>query len=367
MKKTFITLACAAMFCACNAQHSLTVKLPAASNDTVTVAIVDKGMRSIEKTETVIAQNGVATYDFTGDKARAAMVSYKTADGPGRMQAYLIPGEQGTLTLNKDGGIWSGTKFYTELAQLEQKTDPIQAQMAVIGEEFQQKVQAGAKQEDVQKELMPKYEVLAKQMTDETAAFIKANPNSGVSLVQVMGMEDKEAAFASISDEVKKGVFSDIADGIQASIDKEKARKEAAKAVADGCVAPDFTLNDINGKPLKLSSLRGKYLILDFWGSWCGWCIKGFPEMKNYYKKYAGKFEILGVDCNDTEQKWKDAVKKHELPWKHVFNPKDSKVLTTYAVQGFPTKIVIDPQGKIVKTIVGEDPAFYTFLDELLK
>lgn len=132
--------------------------------------------------------------------------------------------------------------------------------------------------------------------------------------------------------------------------------------------APDFTLNDINGKPLTLSSLRGKYVILDFWGSWCGWCIKGIPQMKEYYQKYAGKFEILGIDCNDSEEKWKAAVEKYELPWLHVYNPRgESKVLEQYEIQGFPTKIIVGPDGKIVKTIIGEDPAFYTFLDELFK
>ena len=136
---------------------------------------------------------------------------------------------------------------------------------------------------------------------------------------------------------------------------------------ASGVEAPDFTLNDIHGKPLALSSLRGKYVILDFWGSWCSWCIKGIPEMKNYYNKYKEKFEILGIDCNDTEQKWKDAVKKYELPWLHVYNPRDSKVLETYNIEGFPTKIIIDPDGKIVKTIIGEDPEFYTLLDQLFQ
>ena len=132
-------------------------------------------------------------------------------------------------------------------------------------------------------------------------------------------------------------------------------------------LAPDFTLNDLSGKPLTLSSLRGKYVILDFWGSWCVWCIKGIPQMKEYYQKYAGKFEILGIDCNDTEEKWKAAVEKHELPWLHVYNPRDSKVLEQYEIQGFPTKIIVGPDGKIVKTIIGEDPAFYRFLDELFK
>ena len=106
--------------------------------------------------------------------------------------------------------------------------------------------------------------------------------------------------------------------------------------------------------------------MLDFWGSWCGWCIKGMPQMKEYYKKYEGKFEIVGVDCGDTEKRWRDAVAKHELPWIHVFNTKgDNDVTVKYAIQGYPTKIIVAPDGKIAKTIVGESPDFYTFLDEV--
>ena len=138
-----------------------------------------------------------------------------------------------------------------------------------------------------------------------------------------------------------------------------------AEVEADGTEAPDFTLNDLSGKPLTLSSLRGKYVILDFWGSWCVWCIKGIPQMKEYYQKYAGKFEILGIDCNDSEEKWKAAVEKYELPWLHVYNTRDSKVLQQYDIEGFPTKIIVGPDGKIVKAIIGEDPAFYTLLDQL--
>ena len=129
--------------------------------------------------------------------------------------------------------------------------------------------------------------------------------------------------------------------------------------------APDFTLNDINGKPLKLKSMQGKYVVLDFWGSWCVWCIRGIPKMKEYYQKYEGKFEILGIDCGDTEEKWKAAVKQHELPWLHVYCPRESRLTETYGIQGFPTKIIVGPDGNIVKTIVGEDPAFYELLDNL--
>jgi thiol-disulfide isomerase/thioredoxin len=112
-------------------------------------------------------------------------------------------------------------------------------------------------------------------------------------------------------------------------------------------------------------------VIIDFWGSWCGWCIKGMPQMKEYYAKYQGKLEILGVDCNDTVEKWKAAVAKHEIPWLHVYWDKDDEncdnPLDLYSVKGFPTKVVVDPKGQVAKVIVGEDPAFYEYLDSVMQ
>lgn len=132
-------------------------------------------------------------------------------------------------------------------------------------------------------------------------------------------------------------------------------------------LAPDLELPDLQGNPLKLSSLRGKYVVLDFWGSWCIWCIRGIPNMKEAYAKHKDKMEILGIDCRDTEAKWKAAVDEHQLPWLQVRCPDDQlqSLAEKYNIEGFPTKVIIDPEGKIVKVIVGEDPAFYTFLDNL--
>ncbi len=213
-----------------------------------------------------------------------------------------------------------------------------------------------------------------KEGKDETQViydFIKSHPDQECSAFLITHMDDLEKmkeAVGLLKPEVRNGrmkpLYQDMIDQMEAEM---KAKEEAAKKQAAGIEAPEITLNDINGKPLTLSSLRGKYVILDFWGAWCVWCIRGVPKMKEYYSKYKGKFEILGIDCNDTEQKWKEAVEKHELPWLHVYNPKTSNVLADYGIQGFPTKIIIDPDGKIVRTIVGENPAFYTLLDDLFK
>ena len=147
------------------------------------------------------------------------------------------------------------------------------------------------------------------------------------------------------------------------------AEEQTTEAVAEtaGDLAPDFELPALQGNTLKLSSLRGKYVVLDFWGSWCIWCIRGIPAMKQAYAKHKDKMEILGIDCRDTEEKWKAAVEKYDLPWLQV-RCSDAALQTIgqqYHLEGFPTKVVIDPEGKLVKVVVGEDPQFYTFLDEL--
>ena len=93
------------------------------------------------------------------------------------------------------------------------------------------------------------------------------------------------------------------------------------------------------------------------------------PKMKEYYAKYQDKLEILGVDCNDTVEKWKGAVAKNELPWLHVYcdREKGDNPMELYHIENFPTKIIIDPEGKVAKVVVGESAGFYDYLDKVMQ
>ena len=116
---------------------------------------------------------------------------------------------------------------------------------------------------------------------------------------------------------------------------------------------------------LELKSLRGKYVVLDFWGSWCTWCIKGFPKLKEYYAKYKDRLEIVGIDCNDTAEKWAASVKKHKVPWLHV-RSEDGIAEQKFRVQGYPYKVLISPEGTILNAYLGETDDFYQYLDATL-
>lgn len=133
-----------------------------------------------------------------------------------------------------------------------------------------------------------------------------------------------------------------------------------------GDKAPDFKTVRADGSDFTLSSLQGKYVLLDFWGSWCKACIGGFPAMKRIYPAFKSKLEIVGVACADSEAKWKAATAKYELPWISVINPGDDDLVSKYGVTVFPTKVLIDPKGNIVKIYEGETPDLYADLPKLL-
>lgn len=151
----------------------------------------------------------------------------------------------------------------------------------------------------------------------------------------------------------------------------EQYLKEAAvqRQLASGkSLAPAFTLPDLEGKDVSLEQFRGKWVVLDFWGSWCGWCVKGFPALKEAHKKYGDKLAIIGIDCGDTPEKWREAVRRFGLPWVNLYNAQgEAGVDRTYAVQGFPTKVIINPQGIIVDITAGENPGFYDRLHRFIE
>lgn len=340
--------------------------------DSLLVYVAEPGQRPNVQ-NTIVLKNGA--FDFEIKLPKVAEVTLATPEAArGKSQQYVafvgVPGETIELNAETDNKYtYGGTKFYKEFAEMKNALENSQAELQAYIKSLNERMEKGEKQEDLMKEYQEKAPALQAKASVAYKDFIKAHPDyeaNAIIVTSLETLEEMEEAANMMSPAVREGRMKDF---YMASINQQKAEKEirekAAKMQAAGVVAPDFTLNNINGKPFKMSSLKGKYVVLDFWGSWCGWCIKGFPKMKEYYQKYKGKFEILGVDCNDTPEKWKAAVKKHELPWLNVYNPRESKVLSDYAIQGFPTKIIVGPDGKIIKTVVGEDPAFYTLLDEL--
>lgn len=136
-----------------------------------------------------------------------------------------------------------------------------------------------------------------------------------------------------------------------------------------GAMAPDFTMNDTEGKPFSLSQLKGKYVLVDFWASWCGPCRAENPNVVAAYEKYKNKnFTVLGVSLDENKQKWLDAIKNDGLNWKQISDLKywSNAAVPLYGFDAIPYNVLLDPTGKIIATELRAE-GLHAKLEEVLK
>lgn len=246
--------------------------------------------------------------------------------------------------------------------------------MEVMTAETQQKItdmeskQASAETIKPLKELLASYSSEINRVKYE---YIVTNPAQELSALyfmeQIVPATQMIDIYGMFSSNLREGRVAVMLDR-QLEIYKAAAAKEKARvALGVGTMAPDFALLDLNERKFQLSSLRGKYVVLDFWGSWCGWCMKDMVNLKVAYAKYKDRIEVVGIDCRETEKHWRESVARESLPWTNLFNGTEDDVLKLYKVEGFPTKIIISPEGKIVGIFVGDGAEFYQELEKILE
>lgn len=313
------------------------------------------------------ANNG--TFVFKG-KAMEPMKVHLAIDHTGRglnsldltLDTRVMYLEKGNILINGDDSVKNatitGSKLNTEYLKYHKAvSSAYEENLKVINAEYRTASADKKKDEVFIKSVMAKVKKGSQQQDIFKYSYIKENPDSYFSLEALIELAGKDIDVYKI-----EPIFKNLS----ADLRNSKMGKEFAKLVYDqgptsiGSIAPNFTQNDVDDKPVALSDFKGKYVLLDFWASWCGPCRGENPNVVAAYNKYKDKnFTVLGVSLDNPGKKdaWLAAIKADGLTWTQVSDLQGWKnaAAILYEINAIPKNFLIDPSGKIIaKNLRGE-------------
>ena len=321
------------------------------------------------KTDSVKPNNGSYTFEGRLEEPSISQLRVRYADaGPGKKvpmvrkrdiaSIYLQPGKINVTSVDSFSNVEvKGSEAHDEYAKLALQRKPFEEKMEplyLLYSHFNKnkEVKAREKVESV-------IDSLDKQMTDKVyGEYIRKNPSSPIGVYAL-----KQYAGWEINADLVEPLFNTLSEKNKSypSAKSLKENIEIAKKTGIGKIAMDFTQDDTLGKPVSLSSLRGRYLLVDFWASWCGPCRAENPNLVKVFHKYKDKgFHILGVslDRPGQKEKWMKAIHDDGLEWTQVSDLQfwNNAVAKQYGIQAIPQNLLLDPEGKIIaKNIRGEE------------
>lgn len=356
MRKIILILTVMAGLFACNQtpSYKLTVKLSGAEGKAYLTQRLNGEWVKRDSTE---LSNG--EFLFKGDVKFPEMYYLAFSNNRDRLPFFLensdiaITGAADSLSKAKV----VGSAVQDEFNALQEKLVQLDAKGMALYKESKQSEKEGSKMKA--DSLMTAADSIFTQEDNEQKDYIKTHPASWIS----------PYLLGRIYYEMDGGALENMINGLDPKLDSIntivtlKKRVEKLKTVAVGQTAPDFTMNDPEGKPVKLSDIYPKntYTLVDFWASWCGPCRRENPNVVAIYNKYKSKgFSVFGVSLDTDKDKWLKAIADDKLAWDHVSDLKGWKneAAALYAVNSIPSNLLLDKNGKIIgRNLRGEDLA----------
>jgi peroxiredoxin len=267
-----------------------------------------------------------------------------------KLQLFLEPGpvvitSSDSLPLAR----FTGGPLTRDYLRLDAAMQPAFARMKASGAEYQRATEALSKEPAFAERMQQEFKSTDKAMYQQQAAFVKANPASWVSLDALQTMQ-----FMQVPQYANEGpLYEALSPELKASRPGKfyGEMMQGLKNVQIGAVAPGFTQPMPEGKQVALASYRGRYVLVDFWASWCKPCREENPALLKAYNAFKSRnFDVLSVSIDNNRDKWLKAIAEDRLPWTQVSDLQGpgSEPARLYGIHAIPQNFLLDPQGKIL-------------------
>jgi peroxiredoxin len=199
-------------------------------------------------------------------------------------------------------------------------------------------------------------------LNDYLKQFIQTTPNATLGVL-ALGWASRSLPPAEMDSQLKGLKTRFPGNAFLAEMEKASSQQQQTEPSSGaswvGKTVPELVMPDVNGNDISISSFRGKYLLIDFWASWCGPCRMENPNVVKAYNEFKGKnFTILGVSLDKDKDSWKKAISQDHLAWSHMSDLKywNSQAVETFGFQGIPFNVLVDPSGKVIgESLRGEE------------
>lgn len=359
MKKQFIyLLALAAMITAFTSCHESPKNKTVSGSDSFhiqgSIAGLDSGwvyLRHIDTTGNAVMDSAVVSthsFSFSGSQPEPAMYTL-IIKGAHKPLNFFVENTDIKLSAARDSLIAAditGSPSQSLYERYKKDLQPVNAQIDTLEKKYEDAYKS--KDKGMMEQLNDAYDRLDSTRKATIIQYVKSNPTSVVSAWAVT----RNFLYSPDAKQLTE-LYSALDTSVQKTSYGQRIKKalDIAEKLATGKQAPDFTQDNPQGKPLSLSSLRGKYVLIDFWASWCGPCRAENPNVVKAYNQYKNKdFTVLGVSLDDDKAAWLKAIKTDHLNWNQVSDLKGWKnaVAQQYGIRAIPANILIDPQGIII-------------------
>ncbi len=371
MKKVILSVVVTALLFACNkgSKNNYTISGKLINAKTGDMIIIQKWSKDAKNDTAYLDKDGKFSFkgNFTEPTVATLLLPNTANKTNSSSTIFFIDADNISINGNADSSnnlLVVGGKANEENNKMQTVLKKYYLQLKPIGDSLQALY---AKKDTTSIEtLQIKYTQLEQQQNKDVLDFINANSNSYAAAFYAYlffngssNLTAVESVFTKLSPNIKESYF-----GL-----KLKEVVDNLKVTGVGGIAPEFTLQSLDGKTVSLSSFKGKYVLIDFWASWCSPCRQENPNVVNAYKQFKDKnFTIVGVSLDEDKAAWQAAVIKDNLTWTHVSDLKgwNSTVAAQYGVQSIPANFLLNTEGRIIaKDLRGGD--LVSKLNEVLK